>query len=155
MKSVWLLGTDRPICVVESEDGIAAPQERNVSRLQIVGKPPPTGVAIELTGKLSTGNITQYYAESTAIVVTSGRRIETATKQQATTERATTKPPIAGSAPLSQPISGRYCDAVNQNIEQINQAARNQESALPPENPNSVRNPNYKAVKGLASSLLR
>jgi hypothetical protein len=77
-KSVWLLATDRPICVVESEDGIADPQERNVSRLQVVGKPPPTGVAIELKGKLSTGNITQYYAESTAIVVTGWRRIDPA-----------------------------------------------------------------------------
>jgi hypothetical protein len=104
-KSVWILATDSPICVVESEDGIAVPQERNVSRLQVVGKPPPTGVAIELKGKLSTGNITQYYAESTAIVATSGRRIEVAISQQAPADRPTT--PASVPPPMPSPDVAR------------------------------------------------
>lgn len=99
-KSVWILATDRPICIVESENGIDAPKEHRVSRLQVVGKPPPTGVSIELKGKLSTGNITQYYAESTAIVVMSGRRIDVATNQQAPS--LTAEPARSAATPLSQ-----------------------------------------------------
>jgi uncharacterized protein YecT (DUF1311 family) len=75
VKSIWLLVTDRPICVMEAPNGIEAPHETSVSRLQIIGQPPPSNAAVELTGKLSTGNISQYYAESTAINVISGRRI--------------------------------------------------------------------------------
>ena len=75
VKDVWLLVTDGPFCVVESPNGVEAPREISVSRLQIIGQPPPPGATIELTGKLSTGNISQYYAVSTAISVISGRRI--------------------------------------------------------------------------------
>jgi uncharacterized protein YecT (DUF1311 family) len=78
VRNVWLFITDKPICIVESEDGITTPKETDVSRFQIIGQPPPSGVAIELIGKLSTGNISQYYAEPTAIEVVSGRRITTA-----------------------------------------------------------------------------
>jgi hypothetical protein len=75
VKDVWLLVTDRPFCVIESPDGVDAPREISVPRLQIIGQPPPPGATIELTGRLSTGNISQYYAVSTAISVISGRRI--------------------------------------------------------------------------------
>jgi hypothetical protein len=75
-KSVWLFTPYRPICITESQDGIAEPKAHSVDMLQVVGKPPPpTAVPIELKGKLSTRNITQYYAVSTAIAVTSGRRL--------------------------------------------------------------------------------
>jgi TPR repeat protein len=40
--------------------------------------------------------------------------------------------------------TGRYCEAVKQNIDRINQTARNQELTLPPENRNSPKNPSYK-----------
>ncbi len=75
VKGVWLFVTDRPFCVIESPDGVDAPREISIPRLQIIGQPPPPGATIELTGRLSTGNISQYYAVSTAISVISGRRI--------------------------------------------------------------------------------
>lgn len=75
VKDVWILVTDRPVCIMELPNGMDAPHEISVSRLQIIGQPPPSDTAIELTGKLSTGNITQWYAESNAINVISGRRI--------------------------------------------------------------------------------
>jgi uncharacterized protein YecT (DUF1311 family) len=75
VQSVWLLVADRPICLLESSNGIDAPRETSVSRFQIIGQAPPSDTAIELTGKLSTGNISQYYAEPTAISVISGHRI--------------------------------------------------------------------------------
>jgi hypothetical protein len=77
VRNVWLLVTDKPICIVASEDGVEKPHEISVSRVQIIGEPPPLAVSIELTGKLSTGNITQYYAAPTAIQVQSDRRIAT------------------------------------------------------------------------------
>jgi hypothetical protein len=95
VRSVWLLATDKPICVVEAD----TLQQIRVSRLQIIGQPPPSGVAIELTGKLSTGNITQYYAVSTAIDVISGRRIAMAKSQRSTA------PPSVGRASAPQPFA--------------------------------------------------
>jgi uncharacterized protein YecT (DUF1311 family) len=75
IKNVWLLVTDTPICVVDSIAVTKPPYEISVSRIQIIGQTPPADTVIELTGKLSTGNISQYYAASTAINVISGRRI--------------------------------------------------------------------------------
>jgi uncharacterized protein YecT (DUF1311 family) len=75
VQNVWLLVTDRPICLLESPNGVDAPLETSVFRIQIIGQAPPSDTALELTGKLSTGNISQYYAEPTAINVISGHRI--------------------------------------------------------------------------------
>jgi len=75
LRNVWVLAAAKPICVVDSITASAAPHEMSVSRFQIIGQPPPSDTAIELTGKLSTGNITQYYLEPEAITVMSGRRI--------------------------------------------------------------------------------
>jgi len=74
VSTVWVLTTDKPICIVRSS-GDSAPQTANVLRLQIIGSPPPVDVIIELKGKLSTGNDSQYYAEPDAIEVISGRRV--------------------------------------------------------------------------------
>lgn len=75
VKSVWILVADKPICVVDSVVVKSPPYEVGVSRFQIIGQPSPSNTAIELTGRLSTGNITQYYAEPEAIEAISGRRI--------------------------------------------------------------------------------
>lgn len=48
------------------------------------------------------------------------------------------------STPVSKSFGGRYCTAIARNIEQRNQADRDLVARLPPENPNSPRNPNYK-----------
>jgi hypothetical protein len=105
MQKVWLLVTDRPVCIVESITGTDTSQRISVSRLQIIGQPPPAGVAIELTGKLSTGNITQWYAESTAIVVNTGRRIE-APQPPAVQSAA---PPIDETAMKATAMQARAC----------------------------------------------
>lgn len=68
-RTVWVLSLNSPLCVTETPG-----QTRIVRDVQIVGQPPPPDVEIELTGRLSTGNITQYYAVPTAIAVTGGRR---------------------------------------------------------------------------------
>lgn len=73
--TVWVLTPTSPICVTELASDSGKPKQANVSRLQIIGTPPPANILIELSGTLSTGNFTQYYAEPTAIKVTSGRRI--------------------------------------------------------------------------------
>lgn len=57
-------------------------------------------------------------------------------------------PPLASASTQStsalQPLSGRYCDAVGKYIAQHNQADKDFVSRLPPENPNSPKNPDYK-----------
>jgi hypothetical protein len=78
VKVVWILTTKNPVCVVQSLPWDDAPRRANVTRVQVIGTPPPAGATLELRGKLSTGNVTQSYAEMTAIEVTSGRRIGTA-----------------------------------------------------------------------------
>ena len=75
IKTVWILSTDTPVCVVETLPWTSATPKAKVSRFQIEGSPPPADTTIELTGKLSTGNVTQYYAEQNAIEVTQGRRV--------------------------------------------------------------------------------
>ena len=74
VSQVWLLMLDRPICVLGAEDGNLS-RASNIQSLQIVGQRPPTDGKIELAGRLSTVNITQYYAVPTAITVSAGRRI--------------------------------------------------------------------------------
>ncbi len=71
---VWVLTSEKPFCIIQS-NGDEAPQAANIFRFQIIGSPPPTDATIELKGKLSTDNITQYYVEPNAIEVISGRRI--------------------------------------------------------------------------------
>jgi hypothetical protein len=73
-QKVWVLELTAPFCVIGSDEN-GLPVEEHVSRMQVVGTPPPNAVLIELKGKLSSDNVTQYYAEPTAIVVKSGRKI--------------------------------------------------------------------------------
>ncbi|MGA2989546.1 MAG: hypothetical protein ABSD88_03645 [Candidatus Korobacteraceae bacterium] len=75
VSKVWVLTTETPVCVMEQAPWNDAPKQITVLRVQVIGSAPPLGSAVELKGKLSTGNITQYYAEPTAITVTSGRKI--------------------------------------------------------------------------------
>ena len=74
-KEVWLLMLDSPMCVLGADDADRM-QASSVGRVQIVGRPPPTNTKIELTGRLSTLNITQWYAVPTAIIVASGRKVD-------------------------------------------------------------------------------
>jgi hypothetical protein len=55
---------------------------------------------------------------------------------------------FAFSAPPPASNTGRYCQAVEQNIDRVNQGSKNQELTLPPENRNSPRNQNYKPSNG-------
>ena len=96
----WVLVTDRPICLMKSSEGNNASHEIGVSRLQIVGQPPPVGVLIELTGRLSAGNISRD-ADLTALVVISGHRIAAATPRQVTPSL----PAPVSQAPMRAPNS--------------------------------------------------
>jgi hypothetical protein len=75
VKTVSVLNLTAPICATENVDPKDLNQNSQISRIQVIGVPPPLGVLIELTGSLSTGNFTQYDAVSTAITVAKGRRI--------------------------------------------------------------------------------
>jgi uncharacterized protein YecT (DUF1311 family) len=79
----WFLITDRPICLIKFTGGNNASHEISLSRLQIVGQPPPVGVSIELTGRISAGNISRD-TDSTALVVIRGHRIAAATAREVT-----------------------------------------------------------------------
>ena len=83
VSEVWLLMLDRPLCVLGAQDGDLS-RASNVQSLQIVGQRPPTDSKIELDGRLSTVNVTQYYAVPTAITVSAGRRINRSVAQAAT-----------------------------------------------------------------------
>jgi uncharacterized protein len=82
MTTAWFLTTATPACVWEGP-----PFQRKVivSRFQIIGSPPPAGVAIELAGTLSnfgSFKVARYYVETgsiAAIKVISGHRIAAAT----------------------------------------------------------------------------
>jgi hypothetical protein len=75
VNTVWVLVTDQPVCVSQVTPTEDSPVVGMISRFEIIGQPPPADTEIELTGKLSTGNLTQYYAEPNALTVTSGRKI--------------------------------------------------------------------------------
>ena len=68
-KTIWMLAMNPPLCVIDkrySQD----PQGRiSVSRIQIVGPNPPTGVPIMLVGILSTRNGPQYFIVPTQLSV--------------------------------------------------------------------------------------
>lgn len=81
LKNVWVLVANKPFCILDSVTAPSAPHAMSVSRFQIIGQPPPSDTPIELTGKLSTGNIAQYYLEPEAINVISGRRIAATSPQ--------------------------------------------------------------------------
>jgi hypothetical protein len=72
---VWLLTLDSAICVRDPISVAEAPHEMSVRRVQIIGQSPPSDSHIELAGKVSTGNITQYFAVPTSLNVIRGRRI--------------------------------------------------------------------------------
>lgn len=74
-KTVSVLDLATPICAIENVDPTHLNQNTQISRIQVIGVPPPLGVPIELTGRLSTGNFTQYDAVPTAITVAKGRRV--------------------------------------------------------------------------------
>lgn len=74
-KGVWVLALDEPVCVIDKETSEDVQGRLMVSRVQLIGMPPPEGVSLLLTGKLSTGNLSQYYIVPTALWVKSGRKL--------------------------------------------------------------------------------
>jgi predicted nucleic acid-binding Zn ribbon protein len=76
-RTAWILVTDESLCIVTSPSSEAGGHQVNVRRVQVIGVPPPTGIALELTGKLSTGHVGPNYAESTTLNVIRGRKLET------------------------------------------------------------------------------
>jgi restriction system protein len=68
LTSAIVLTATQPICIIDSK----TLTEDNISRLQLTGSPPVIDSPIEVKGKLSTGNASQYYAEPTAIEVING-----------------------------------------------------------------------------------
>ncbi|MEG3135512.1 hypothetical protein SC206_18300 [Rouxiella sp. T17] len=71
---VWIFTTPNPICIREL-NGDDSKYNKEVSRFQILGSPPPVGIPLELTGSLSIENVTQYYAVPDAITVTKGKKL--------------------------------------------------------------------------------
>jgi hypothetical protein len=74
-KGVWVLALDEPVCVIDKETSEDTQGRLMVSRVQLIGTPPPEEVSLELTGKLSTGNLSQYYIVPTALWVQKGRKV--------------------------------------------------------------------------------
>ncbi|MDR5801659.1 MULTISPECIES: hypothetical protein [unclassified Caballeronia] len=74
-KPAWVLTLARPICVLSQASGQAAPQQSNVSTVQVIDAIPTENARIRLTGKLVTGNVSAYYAVPTAIWVLKERVI--------------------------------------------------------------------------------
>ncbi|TDK67562.1 hypothetical protein [Sapientia aquatica] len=84
--SVWILTTETAVCIYEFNDTDTLKKSPvNVSRIQILGAAPPTGVLIELHGMLRTGNFTPYYAVPNSISVSSGIRVRKKSADEATT----------------------------------------------------------------------
>jgi hypothetical protein len=82
-RSIWALNIDQPICLTDSSKG-ASGHQTTVSRLQIMGQAPPSGVEIELTGKLVTGHLDEDFAEHAALKIIKGHRIASAPPTQIT-----------------------------------------------------------------------
>lgn len=81
VKVIWFLVISPPVCVKQYQTSGNIVQEVDVSRVRIIGLPPPSDVAIELKGTLITSNAASKYIEGVAIRVISGRRIPAAITQ--------------------------------------------------------------------------
>ena len=68
-KDIWMLAMDPPLCVIDKRYSQDSQGRMSVSRVQIVGAVPPTGVPLMLTGTLSTRNAPQYFIVPTALSV--------------------------------------------------------------------------------------
>jgi hypothetical protein len=102
--SVPILVMENPLCVFTSDDDITSSKAISVTRIQVVGTPPPVGAMLELRGRLNAGSGRQDYAEPIAISVVSGRRIA----REARAAAAVSIPaavPLTVAAPYSEPSS--------------------------------------------------
>jgi hypothetical protein len=69
----WALNLPRPICVARDVSASGT----NITRIRIIGTPPPLGVPLELTGKLVLGHSAAESTMIVALVVSSGRKFRT------------------------------------------------------------------------------
>jgi hypothetical protein len=67
--TVLILDTPEAMCINEVDPNTARMERSTASRFQIVGPAPLGGSPREITGKLTTSNVTQYYAVPNAIEV--------------------------------------------------------------------------------------
>ena len=82
------------MCIDQLVSEDVATKRVNISRLQVIGTPPPAEVEIELKGIIRTGNTSQYYAETTSLEVISGRRILANVKEPPTTQQSVPIQPV-------------------------------------------------------------
>ena len=75
LRKVEILNLNNPICAIEEDAESGLPRRVRVTQVQIIGNHSTEGDNVVLTGIISTGNITQYYAVSTAIRVISGKKL--------------------------------------------------------------------------------
>jgi hypothetical protein len=73
--TVPIIISETPICTYLDDPDQNPNKTIDVTRIQLIGKNPLYDARVEIKGILSTGNFTQYYAEQTAIQVTSGHKI--------------------------------------------------------------------------------
>jgi hypothetical protein len=68
-KPAWVLSLASPICVDAPAAAQGQRQQSTVTVVQIIDAVPAENARIQLTGKLVTGNVSEYYAVPTAIFV--------------------------------------------------------------------------------------
>lgn len=73
-KAVWMLAMDPPLCVIDRRFSRDAQGRIAVSRIQLIGPPPPPNVPLAVTGVLSTKNAPEYFIMPTAMWVTPPRK---------------------------------------------------------------------------------
>lgn len=74
-RHIDVLALNKPICVLEEDAESGALRKSMTSEIQIIGKGAHFGDNVELTGTISTDNVSQYYAVPTAIKVASGKKL--------------------------------------------------------------------------------
>lgn len=68
-KPVWVLSLSSPICVDAPAAAQGQRQQSTVTLVQIIDAVPAENARLQLTGKLVTGNVSEYFAVPTAIFV--------------------------------------------------------------------------------------
>lgn len=95
--SQWVLNLARAVCI----------GDHDVSAVRIIGTPPPLGIPLELTGRLTLGRSAAQSTLFVALVVRSGRKVRT-------TENSAPLPPRAPAAPRetcnAPPYGGTVAD---------------------------------------------
>lgn len=134
----YVIKADQPHCVFENWPGDSGPANEQVTTYQIIGQAPPLGTHIELTGTISTGNVTEGYVEPTALEVISGRKLP---DDQVT------------SLPSAPPTQGRRMDAALNPATALDGVIIGPMSAATPEPSDAIRqalqDPGHGTAKGL------